>query len=100
MRRLFARAVVAFLSGCAAVVAAVLLGIVSAVTTPLIAQFPVSDPPDSTDYGQGMLMAIIGFYVFATLLIPMWIVCFRYLWRKCDADSFIASGSVCSARSD
>ncbi len=39
-------------------------------------------------------MVVVGFCVFAALLIPLWIACFRYLWRKCDADSFIANDIV------
>jgi len=82
MRRLIAYAVVAFLSRCAAFVAAVVLGVVSAFATPLVAQFPVPGPSDSTDYGRGMLMVMVGFCVFVALLMPLWIACFSYLWRK------------------
>lgn len=98
MRRLFACAVVAVLSGCGAFAAAALLGAVSAFATPFVADFPTPDPPNSTDYGRGMLIVVVGFFVFAALLIPLWIACFGYLWKKCDADSFIASGITWSAR--
>ena len=94
MKRLFAYAVIAFLSGCAACVAAALLGLASALATPFVAQFPVSDPPDATDYGQGMLMLAVGFCVFAAFLIPLWIVGFKYLWKKCEANSFISSDTA------
>jgi len=92
MRTFFARAAVALSSGCLAFVTAALLGLVAAFATPFVADFPMPDPPDSTDYGRGMLMVLVGFIVAAVLSIPLWIVCYKFLWRKCDADSFIANG--------
>ena len=90
MRRLLTFAVIALLSGCAAFIAATLLGIAMVFVTPFVANFPASDPQDSTDFGRGMLMGILGFCVFAVALVPLWIACFRHLWKRWDADSFIA----------
>jgi len=66
--------------------------------TPFVAGFPVPDPPDSTDYGRGMLMVFVGLCVFALALAPLWVACFRYLWKKCHADSPITSGMHGGAR--
>lgn len=92
MRRFFACAAVTLSSGCAAFFAAALLGLVAAIATPFVADFPIPDPPDSTDYGRGILMVVVAFIVATFSLIPLWIVCYKFLWRKCDADSFIENG--------
>jgi MFS family permease len=92
MRRIYTYGVVAFLSGCAAFAAAALLGVFSAFATPFVVGFPAPGPPDSTNYGRGMLMVIVGFCVFVALLISLWIAFFRYFWRTCEADLFIANG--------
>ena len=89
MRRVFVCAVLAVLSGGVAIVAAAALGFVVAFATGFVAGVPAPDPPDSTDYGRGILMAAVGFLVFAVMLVPLWIIGFTYLWRKCDADAFI-----------
>jgi hypothetical protein len=92
MRRLVAYSVMALASGFAALAAAAFLGAVATFATPFFAGFPAPDPPDSTDFGQGMLMAFVGFCVFAVALVPLWIVCFKYFWSKFGVDSFIADG--------
>jgi hypothetical protein len=89
VRRLFLCAVLALMSGGVAFVAAAAAGFVAAFATPFVAGFPAPDPPDSTDYGRGMLMGWVGLLVFAIVLVPAWIAGFTYLWRRCDADAFI-----------
>lgn len=100
MRQVFAFGVISALSGGAAFVTAVLLGAVLAFATAFFAQWPDPTPSDSTDYGRGLLMVIVGFCVCMAVLIPLWIVCFKYLWKRCDADLFIANGTARSVRID
>ncbi len=98
MRRLFAYSVIALASGFAALAAAAFLGVAATFATPFIAGFPAPDPPDSTDFGRGMLMVFVGFCVFAAAVVPLWVVCFGYFWSKFGADSFIANGFTGSVR--
>ncbi|TWI43929.1 hypothetical protein IQ22_04753 [Pseudomonas duriflava] len=94
MRLLLAYTLTALLSGGIAFLAAALLGVVAIFALPFVANFPAPDPPDSIDFGKGMLMMMVGFSVFAALLVPLWVVSFRYVWKKFDVDSFIANGAV------
>lgn len=98
MKLVLARTAITVLSGGAAFVLAALIGIFSIFATPFVAGFPAADPPDSTDYGRGMLMVFVGFCVFTALLVSLWIVCFRYLRRKYESDSIAGTGNVRSAR--
>lgn len=100
MRRVFAFGVIAALSGGSAFVTAALLGTVLAFATAVFALWPEPTPSDSTDYGRGLLMVIVGICVFVAVLMPLWIVCFKYLWKRCDADFFIANGIARRVRID
>jgi len=94
MRRLLSLAVIALLSGCAAFVAATLLGTAAVFVTPFVANFPAPDPLDSTDFGRGILMGLVGVCVFAVALVPLWIACFKYLWKRRDAALSIAASRI------
>ncbi len=100
MRRIFAFGVIATLSGGSAFVTAALLCTVLAFATAFFAQWPEPTPSDSTDYGRGLLMMLVGFCVFMAFLMPLWILCFKCLWKRCDADSFIANGIARGVRID
>jgi predicted lysophospholipase L1 biosynthesis ABC-type transport system permease subunit len=94
MRLLLAYAVAVFLSGVVAFIVAAILGVVAIFATPSVFNFPVPDPPDSVDFGRGILMMLVGLSVFGTLLVPLWVVGFTYLRKKYDVDSFIANDAV------
>lgn len=94
MRLLLAYAVTVFLSGVVAFIVAAMLGGAAIFATPFVFNFPVPDPPDSVDFGRGILMMLVGLSVFGTLLAPLWVVGFGYLWKKLDVESFIANDAV------
>lgn len=100
MRRVFVFGVIATLSGGSAFVTAALLGTVLTFATAFFAQWPEPTPSDSTDYGRGLLMVLVGFCLFIAFLMPLWIVFFKCLWKRCDADSFIANGIAKGVRID
>lgn len=98
MKRVLVRTAITVLSGGVAFVLAALIGTVSIFATPFVAGFPTADPLDSTDYGRGMLMVFVGFCVFTALLVPLWIVCFRYLRRRYESVLIAGTGNVRAAR--
>ena len=39
-------------------------------------------------------MMLVGLSVFGTLLVPLWVVGFGYLWKKLNVESFIANDAA------
>jgi uncharacterized membrane protein len=83
-------AAVAVTSGSAAVVPAIFAGVIAAIATPFVGGFPLPDPPESTDFALGLLMALVGFCIFTLVLGASWLTLFRYLWKRCDVDAYVA----------